>query len=43
MAGKDKGQTGTIQEVIRKKNAVIVEGKNLVLEKKSAFIALLSF
>ena len=30
MAGKDVGLTGTIQKVIRSKNRVIVEGRNLV-------------
>ncbi|XP_057856519.1 uncharacterized protein LOC131065936 isoform X2 [Cryptomeria japonica] len=30
MAGKDKGQNGTIKRVIRSQNRVIVEGKNLV-------------
>lgn len=29
-AGKDKGKTGTVTEVYRKKNRVIVEGLNLV-------------
>jgi ribosomal protein L24 len=30
MAGKDAGLTGTVQKVIRAKNRVIVEGRNLV-------------
>ncbi len=30
IAGKDKGQTGTIARVLRDQNRVIVEGYNLV-------------
>lgn len=30
IAGKDKGQTGTIARVLRDQNRVIVEGFNLV-------------
>ena len=29
VAGNDRGQTGTVQEVIREKNRVVVEGVNL--------------
>ena len=29
IAGNDRGQTGTVQEVIREKNRVVVEGVNL--------------
>eukprot|EP00897_Mesotaenium_endlicherianum_P000457 jgi/Mesen1/10411/ME000081S09797 len=30
MAGKDRGLTGTVQDVLRPKNALIIEGRNLV-------------
>ena len=29
IAGNDRGQTGTVQEVMREKNRVLVEGVNL--------------
>jgi large subunit ribosomal protein L24 len=29
IAGNDRGQTGTVQEVMREKNRVVVEGVNL--------------
>jgi large subunit ribosomal protein L24 len=29
VAGNDRGQTGTVQEVMREKNRVLVEGVNL--------------
>ena len=35
MAGKDKGLTGTVSSVLRDKNAVIVQGYNLVRTQSS--------
>ncbi len=39
IAGKDKGQTGTIARVLRDQNRVVVEGYNLVRPRVAAAYA----
>lgn len=36
MAGKDRGKTGTVQQVLTKKNRLIVEGINMVKKHQKA-------
>lgn len=36
IAGKDRGQTGTIVKVVTKKNAVVIDGLNMVKRHRRA-------
>ena len=40
ISGRDKGKQGIVQEVVRKKNSVVVEGLNLVRPRRLSALEL---